>query len=206
MNQVAAALLDRRMTRVFLDDPVAHADVSDVLACGLRAPNAGFSQGWDFVVLSTPAQRARYWQACLGENPGRPDAWLRGVSRAPVLIVCCSDPQAYLDRYAEPDKPWQDRDPGHWPIPYWDTDTAMAAYGMLLRAHELRLRALFFGVPAPAHATVREALSVPAGRRLVGVVALGRPDPAPRPGRVRRPRRPTAEVVHDGTFGVPRPD
>ena len=35
---------------------------------------------------------------------------MRGVSAAPVLIVCCSNPQAYLDRYAEPDKGWTDRD------------------------------------------------------------------------------------------------
>lgn len=204
MSQVARALLERRMTRAFLDEPVAASAVTDVLTCGLRAPNAGFSQGWDFVVLSAPGSRAAYWRACLGDDPGPADAWLRGVSRAPVLIVCCSHPQAYLDRYAEPDKPWQDRDLSHWPIPYWDTDTAMAAYGMLLRAHDLGLGGLFFGVPPAAHGRVKETLAIPADRRLVGVIALGRPDPSRRRISSSRSRRPFGEVVHEGRFGVPR--
>ncbi|HEY3533981.1 MAG TPA: nitroreductase family protein, partial [Pedococcus sp.] len=117
----------RRMVRRFDPDrPVPRADVEQALYAALRAPSAGFSQGWDFVVLAEPADRDRFWAACVRELGGTvsqargrkqvgPDAWLRGVSAAPVLVLCLSDPQTYFERYAEPDKGWTDRDPARWP-------------------------------------------------------------------------------------------
>jgi hypothetical protein len=60
---------------------------------------------------------------------------------APALVLCLSDPERYLDRYAEPDKGWTDRDPGRWPVPYWDVDTGMAALLMLLGAVDAGLAA-----------------------------------------------------------------
>ncbi len=180
--------------------PVAPGVVDSLLALAVRAPSAGFSQGWDFVVLQAPADRDRFWAAAT--EPDRRDAWLRGVSAAPVLVVCLSDPGAYLERYAEPDKGWTDRSLERWPVPYWDTDVAMAAMLILLGAEDARLGGLFFGVPAGRHEAVRAALDVPDGRRIVGVVALGH-EAARSGGSARsRPRRPLADVVHHGRFGV----
>lgn len=45
-----------------------------------------------------------------------------------VPFACKND---YLDRYAEPDKGWTDRDESRWPVPYWYIDTGMAALNML---------------------------------------------------------------------------
>jgi len=203
----------RRMVRRFDPDrPVPRADVEQALYAALRAPSAGFSQGWDFVVLAEPADRDRFWAACVRELGGTvsqargrkqvgPDAWLRGVSAAPVLVLCLSDPQTYLERYAEPDKGWTDRDPARWPVPYWDVDTGMAALMMLLSAVDQGLGALFFGVPVPAHDAVRRAHGIPEDRRLVGVVAIGH-ELARVEGSARtRPRRESREVVHWGNFG-----
>ena len=177
----------------------------------MRAPSAGFSQGWDFVALLDPADREAFWSATDDGTP--PDAWRRGVSAAPALVLCLSDPGAYLDRYAEPDKGWTDRSTDHWPVPYWDTDVAMAAMVMLLGAQDAGLGALFFGVPVERHDAVREAHGIPAGRRLVGVVALGHearagvglgahpPAPAARRGA---PRRAVRSVVRDAASGFVR--
>ncbi|MGG5258881.1 nitroreductase family protein [Phycicoccus avicenniae] len=191
----------RRMVRRFDPAvPVPEEVVRELVALAVRAPSAGFSQGWDFVALLDPADRARFWGAASGD--GRGDAWLRGVSAAPALLVCLSDPGAYLDRYAEPDKGWTDRSPDRWPVPYWDTDTAMAAMLVLLGAEDRGLGALFFGVPAPRHDAVRAALGIPDGRRLVGVVALGaEAERVSGSSRTRR-RRPVEEVLHLGRFGV----
>jgi nitroreductase len=182
--------------------PVPPEALDRVLYAALRAPSAGFSQGWDFVVLRSPAEREAFWTATSDREP---DAWLRGVSAAPVLVLCLSDPDAYLDRYALPDKGWTDRDPARWPVPYWDVDTGMAAMNMLLAAVDEGLGALFFGVPPEAHGRVREAHGIPANRRLVGVVALGHE--AERVGGSARSRRRRAEreVVHWGGFGRPDP-
>jgi nitroreductase len=191
----------RRMVRRFdPDHPVPDRALGRILYAAQRAPSAGFSQGWDFLVLTEPADRERFWVATR-EGDGEPDAWLAGVSAAPVLVLCLSDPDAYLDRYAEPDKGWTDRDPARWPVPYWDVDTGMAAMLMLLAAVDEGLGALFFGVPAPRHEQVRRAHGIPGNRRLVGVVALGhelvRADGSSR----TRPRRDAGDVVHWGHFG-----
>lgn len=191
----------RRMVRRFDPGrPVPEEVLGRVLDHALRAPSAGFSQGWDFVVLTEPADLAAYWSATT--DPDRPpDAWLRGVRTAPCLVLCCSDRNAYLDRYAEPDKGWTDRDEARWPVPYWDVDTGMAALLMLLTAVDEGLGGLFFGVPAEEAPAVRERFGIPADRSLVGVVALGYALPDRRSPSLKRGRRGPDQVVHRGRFG-----
>lgn len=195
----------RRMVRSFDPDrPVGRAVVDRLLEHAVRAPSAGFSQGWDFVVLSAARDRDLFWSRTT--QPGaEPDRWLRGVSSAPVLVLCCSDPHAYLSRYAEPDKGWTDHDPARWPVPYWDVDNGMAAMLMLLTAVDEGLGALYFGVPPQHQEAVKDTFGIPGGRRIVGVVALGHPAPTPgaRGSARTRRRRPVAEVAHDGRFGRP---
>jgi nitroreductase len=195
------AVLRRRMARRFVPDvPVASEVVRDLVGLALRAPSAGFTQGWDFLALLAPEDRAAFWAAT--DDGGPPDAWRRGVSAAPALVLCLSDPTAYLDRYAEPDKGWDDRSLHRWPIPYWDTDTAMAAMVLLLAAEDAGLAALFFGVPGDRHTAVRDALGIPADRRIVGVVALGTEAERVSGSARSRHRRGVDEVLHEGRFGA----
>ncbi|GAB6897309.1 nitroreductase family protein [Kineosporia succinea] len=200
------AVRRRRMVRTYDSSrPVPRETLHRLLDLAVRAPSAGFSQGWDFVVLSTAGQTGRFWEATA--DPDRePDRWLRGMSTAPALILCLSDRDAYLDRYAEPDKGWTDRDEARWPVPYWDVDTGMASMIILLAAVDAGLAGCFFGVPPQRRTQVLEAFGIPAGRRIVGVISLGHP---PEPGTdrkspsLKRGRRPVEEVAHEGTFGQP---
>ena len=191
----------RRMVRRFdASRPVPPDTLKHAVYAAQRAPSAGFSQGWDFVVLADQESRDLFWEA--SAEPGRPaDAWLRGVQAAPTLVLCLSDPDSYLDRYAEPDKGWTDRDPGRWPVPYWDIDTGMAALLILLTAVDEGLGGLFFGVPMTRHAAVRQAHGIPENRRLVGVVALGYERERTLSPSLRRGRRAEHDVVHWGRFG-----
>jgi nitroreductase len=110
-----------------------------------------------------------------------------------------TDPQRYLDRYAEPDKAATGLgdDAAAWRMPYWLVDGGMAVHTLLLAAVDAGLGALLFGLFAQEEA-VRAALGVPEGREVVGVVALGHPLPSG-PGRsAERPRRPEDEVIHRG--------
>jgi nitroreductase len=183
------------------DRAVPDETVHRLLDLATRAPSAGHSQGWDFLVLREGAL-ARFWGATTDAD--RPaDAWLRGMRSAPVVVLCLSDPERYLTRYAEPDKGWADRDRDRWPVPYWDVDTGMAAMVMLLAAVDEGLGACFFGVPADRHDAVRRAFDVPVDRRIVGAVSIGHPAPDRRSPSLRRGRRPLAEVAHDGRFGTP---
>jgi len=185
------------------DGAVAPEVVRDLVALAVRAPSAGFSQGWAFLVLDTPSDVHRWWEVTTDpDDLAAPDDWLTGMMRAPVIVVPCSSRTAYLSRYAQPDKGWTDRSTDHWPVPYWDTDVAMAAMVMLLGAEDAGLGALFFGVPVERHDAVREAFGIPQGRRLVGVVALGHEAERVGGSPSTRRRRPLAEVLHVGRFGV----
>lgn len=195
----------RRMVRAYDPDrPVPTEVVTRALEHAIRAPSAGFSQGWDFVVLTTEEERSRFWAASTGEAAQeRMDSWLRGVSSAPCLILCLSDKDTYLDRYAEPDKGLSDRSEEHWPVPYWDVDTGMAALLILLTAVDEGLGGLFFGVPPERRRATLEAVEAPTDRSIVGVVALGYAASDRKSPSLRRGRRPVSEVAHRGRFGQP---
>lgn len=209
----AAVVRARRMTRDFLADPLDPALVDGLIDLARRAPSAGNAQGWDFVVLEGPEQTGRYWAASLPDPAGFP--W-PGLLRAPVLVVPCADPDAYVRRYAEDDKRGRRAAPDDerrslgdaasaWSVPYWLLDTAMATQNLLLAATDAGLGACYFGMFGK-EAAVRAALGIPEDRQPIGTVALGRPGPdagtAAR-ASARRPRRPLTDVVHRGGF---RPD
>jgi nitroreductase len=157
-------------------------------------PSAGFTQGVSLVVLTGAEQRAAYWDAA---TTGTDTRWLTGMRSAPVLILVWTNQDAYLDRYAEPDKGWTDRDPAHWSAPYWFVDAGMAALAMLLTATDAGLGACFFGVPAGRIGAVREAFGVPVEQLSVGVVSLGYSASGGVPGSPsRRPRRGPDELIH----------
>lgn len=178
--------------------------LEQVLGNAVRAPSAGFSQGWDFVVLTDPADRAAFWEAT-ADPDSEPDSWLRGIQHAPCLILCCSHKGAYLTRYAESDKGWTDQDEARWPVPYWDIDTGMAALLMLLTAVDEGLGGLFFGVPPVAHPAVHSAFGIPDDRNLVGVVSVGYRAPDRKSPSLKRGRREVPQVAHAGRFGTPFP-
>lgn len=195
-------VVDRRaMVRSYDPDrPVPTAVRDRLLANALHAPSAGFSQGWAFLVLEDPADRERFWSAT-AEAGWAADSWLAGMSRAPLLIVPLSHKDAYLDRYAEPDKGWTDRDEARWPVPYWDIDTGFAALLMLLTAVDAGLGACFFGIPPQRTDAFRSAFRVPAGYTPIGAVSVGyRADGGASGSPARKARRPVEEVVHTGRW------
>ncbi|MHB1288909.1 nitroreductase family protein [Georgenia sp.] len=192
----------RRMVRRYSDDPVAQASVDRLLRNAVRAPSAGFSQGWAFLVLDQPDDVDRFWTATT--PPARaatPDAWLRGMRTAPVVIVPLSSRAAYLERYAEPDKGWTDRDESRWPVPYWHVDAGMAALLILQTAVDERLGACFFGIPGQRTAALREAFGIPAEFAPVGAITVGHPSEVGTGGSAAtRARQPAADLVHRGRW------
>ena len=191
----------RKMVRNYTTDSVDPAIVELALRNAVRAPNAGFSQGWAFLVLDTPEDVRRFWEAT-SDDVDHPDLWLAGMMRAPVVIIPCSSKAAYLRRYAEDDKGWTDQDERRWPKPFWDMDTAMAALLILQTATDHGLGSCFIGVPPDRDLAVRTAFGIPDDHDPVGVVTLGHPaDTAGAAGSpTRRRRRPTADLVHRGRW------
>ena len=189
----------RRMVRAYNPSrPVPHDVVDELLELATHAPSAGFSQGWRFLVLRGEAQRDAFWTST--DPGGVPDPWLAGMRTAPVLIVVFADKQTYLDRYAEPDKGWTDRDESRWPVPYWHIDTGMASLLILLGAVNGGLAACFFGIPREHWAALGKAFAVPERLIPIGGISLGYRARDRRSPSLRRGRRPLSEVVAYGSF------
>jgi nitroreductase len=198
--EFADVVRSRRMVRDYDPDRAVPADVVDrLLDHAVRAPSAGFTQGWAFLVLESPADRDLFWTST-APAPGADSSWLTGMRRAPLIVVPMSNRSAYLDRYAEPDKGWTDRDEARWPVPYWDVDTGFAALLMLLTAVDEGLGACFFGIPAPRVATFRDAYGVPPEFTPIGALTVGYRAPDRRSPSLRRGRRGPDEVVHRGRW------
>jgi nitroreductase len=203
--EFAEVVRRRRMVRDYDSDrPVPQEVRERLLEHAIRAPSAGFSQGWAFLVLESPHERERFWAATT--DGGAPDRWLTRMRRAPLLIVPLSHKAAYLDRYAEPDKGWSDRDERRWPVPYWDIDTGMAALLMLLTAVDEGLAACFFGIPPAGLGPFRKAFGIPEEYRPIGCISVGYEGKDDRRSpSLRRGRRKVTEVVHRGHWGVTEP-
>jgi nitroreductase len=181
------------MVRAFENRPLAPGVVDRLLGNAVRAPSAGFSQGWAFLALEGAEQTRPFWAAIAHGTTHH-----ENVYNAPLIVVCLSHKDAYLDRYAQPDKGWTDRDEARWPAPYWDIDTGFAALLMLLTAVDAGLAGLFFGIVPERIDAFRSAFGVPPAYKPIGAVAVGYPAPDRPSASLKRGRRPLEDVVHRG--------
>jgi nitroreductase len=198
----------RRMVRSYDPDrPLPPALVEKIVKHGLRAPSAGFSQGWGFLVLTEPADRELYWSSTTSgpvEAVWKGD-WLTRMRTAPLIVVCFANKSVYLDRYAQDDKGWSDRDEARWPVPYWDIDTGFAALLMHLTAVNEDLGSCFIGVPVPAVDSLKKAFGVPAEFSPIGTLTIGYRAADKRSPSLKRGHRPVDDVVHHGRWAAGGP-
>jgi nitroreductase len=197
--EFAEVMRKRRMIRSYEDRALPEEVVERIVRNALRAPSAGFSQGWAFLVLTDPEDRARFWTVAGAPTTGVGS----GMVRAPLVVVALSHKVAYLDRYAADDKGWSDRSEAHWPAPYWDIDASFAALLMHLTAIDLGLGTCFAGITVARIPAFKEEFGIPAAyhpgrvchRRLsrrgyrLAVAASG-----PAAARGRRPPRPLGRI------------
>lgn len=189
----------RRMVRNYTQEPIAPATVDRLLENALHAPSAGFTQGWAFLRLDTRDHVARFWLAATPPGQGS-DSWSAGMRKAPVIVVPMASKQAYLDRYAESDKGWTDRDESRWPAPYWDIDVGMASLLVLLTATDEGLGACFFGIPPDRIAEFKKEFGVPDDFNPIGAITIGYSAPDRRSPSLKRGRRRLDQVVHHGRW------
>jgi nitroreductase len=181
----------RRMVRTFTSKPVTQPALDRILGNAVRGPSAGFSQGQSFLVLTGPELPA-FW-AVAG------DAVFDTARTAPLVIIPMSCKRVYLDRYAQPDKGWTDRDEARWPVPFWHIDTGMAALLILQTVVDEGLGAVYFGIVPEKVAPFRAAFGVPDDHEPIGAIAIGY-DAEPAPRDLRSKRRPLDELVHYGRW------
>lgn len=189
----------RRMVRHYTDQPLAPEVIERVLASALRAPSAGFSQGWAFLALTDKPDRARFWPFVPTRVEQTPT-----MQDAPLVVVPLAHKATYLARYAEADKGWTDRAEARWPAPYWFIDTGMAALLMLLTAVDEGLGACFFGIQPQFIEPFRAEFGVPEEYHPIGGITVGyrAADLQPQGSGVAARRRDPQDVIHRGRWGA----
>lgn len=205
------------MCRDFAPGPLPDGLVDRLLDRARRAPSAGNTQGWSFLVLEGEEATGRFW--AVDTDP----AWRAapdhpGLLNSAAIVVPFCRRAAYDERYGRPDKSGSDlagraaadpdptrSGPAGWSAPYWYIDTAFAVMLLLLGAEEEGIGALLFRLHRPPD-VVRSAFGVPGDWDPLGAVALGWPaaataDRRPSAARSDRPRpRPLDEIVHRGRW------
>lgn len=189
----------RRMVRNYKADPVPPAALDRIVDAGLRAPSAGNSQGFGFVVVTDPGTRT-----AIARLAGEDEYVSRGfdpwISKAPAHIVITVSEQIYLERYREPDKLGPDGEEMEWPIPYWWVDAGAAMMAILLAAVNEGLAAGFLGVHSLPD--LGELLHIPGHHTSIGVVTVGHPLGDRRSSSLDRGRRARNSVVHRERWGA----
>ena len=182
----------RRMVRTFTETPVPKESLERILGNAVRGPSAGFSQGQSFLLLTEPGDRERFWAiagAAVNES----------AQTSPAVIVPMSCKRVYLDRYAQPDKGWTDRDEARWPVPFWHIDTGMAALLILQTVVDEGLGAIYFGIVPEAVQPFRDAFGVPEDQEPIGAIAIGY-DAETQKRDLRSKRRSVDDVLHYGRW------
>ena len=184
------------MVRKFDQRPLEPELLDRILESARHAPSAGFSQGFDFVVLDQPELVARFWR--LTDDPAFPNPPDFAETAPTAIVLPLANKAAYLERYSRPDKiAFGLTDESRWYVKFWETDTAMAIMLILLTATDLGVGALYFGITHGEEDVTRE-LGVPEGRKLLGVIGLGHPaqDEVVDLSRFKERRRQFDDMVH----------
>jgi nitroreductase len=187
------AVLKRRMVRNFTPQPVDPGVVDRILDLARRGPSAGFTQGQDFIVISDPEIKKAIADIC-GEQNYIAAGFDPFISKAPLLIIPCTNENAYHRRYQAPDKLQEDGTEIHWPVPYWFMDVGCAVMIILLSAVDEGLAAGFAG--ALDLDPLRILLGIPEEVTPVGVIPIGhtaKDSPSP---SLKRGRRPKDQLIH----------
>jgi nitroreductase len=200
--ELREVLRRRRMVRRFEQRSIPDDVLKGVLEAARHAPSAGFSQGFDFVVLTKAEELDWFYRTT--DDPEDPESFPgRDPAVAPACIVLpYENKQAYLERYSQPDKIEFGMDRAeNWPVPFWTVDTAMAMLLILLAAVDAGLGAWYFGITR-GEEEVQRKLGVPADCKLMGVIALGYPSPddVPRGSVFTRRRRAFESMFHFGRW------
>jgi nitroreductase len=189
------------MCRNFSDRRVPPEVVDRLLDRARRAPSAGNTQGWSFLVLEGRAETSQFWEAN-ADPDWLADPSMPGMLKAGLVVLPLCSAEAYTRRYSEPDKiAFGLTTPERWPVPFWTVDVAFATMLLLLGVVEEGLGALFFGLREGADERIRASFGVPSEWSPIGAVAIGWParDRGPR-GSASRPRRSLEALVHRGRW------
>jgi nitroreductase len=165
--EVEEAIRSRRTHKVYAPEPLAREELDDLLELAAWAPNHNLTNPWRFRVVG-PGALAALKQAAGPESASKLD-------RAPTLVAASQVVDA-----ADPIQDQEDL-----------CATASAIYIVLLAAHARGLAGYWRTPEVLRDPAGREAVGIPAGERVLGLIHLGRPRQDKQPPQ----RAPSGEYV-----------
>lgn len=189
----------RKMIRSFKEKKIPKKKLDRILNNMFRGPSAGFSQGIEVIVLQDQDEKELFYDqwGTKEKRRKRYNKWPK-LEDADIILIVCSHKNAYLDRYAESDKGWTDRDEKRWPVPFWHIDAGMAALLGLLTVVDEELGAVFTG--CDTEKTQRD-FYIPLEYTPIGSILIGYPEDEDTPSpSLKRGRRKLDQVVHYGKW------
>jgi nitroreductase len=150
---VSTAIRTRRTHKAFESEPVDRATLYELFELARWAPNHRLTNPWRFRVLGTRS-RAELARAAELATPGS----AQKLDRAPTLVVASAKLRG--------DEGDQREDL---------LAAAIAAYLVLLGAHERGLAGYWRTLPLLETPAVRDALAIAPDERTIGLLHLGRP-------------------------------
>ncbi len=179
-----SVIASRKMCRSFSDTPLSVQDREALFLAGTRGPSAGYSQGTEYLVLLDRPDIEDFWEIHTEATWRERNRDHEGVRAAPMIMVPLANPDAYFNRYSQKDKASSGLSRAeNWPVPYWLTDAASSTMLILLKAVDLKLGALFFGIFRNEE-RIRDRFLIPDHLEILGALAIGH---ANEPSRPRSP-------------------
>lgn len=144
------AIMTRRSTRAFTDEPVTDADIEAILRAAMAAPSAHNGRPWRFVLVREREQLERLSVATPFAKP---------LASAQAGLVVCSE--VTIGPFAG----------------FWVIDCSAAIENALVAANAVGLGGLWIGVHpiAPFASAVRRIIGAPRTVRVHSMVAIGHP-------------------------------
>jgi len=193
---VADLIRARRSVRRFRPEPPSREALTGLIEAAIAAPSAANRQPWRFLVVTDPDVIERMAAAVDGvvlriaRRAGDPAggefrsyaAHFSDFRRAPSLVVPLWRRPPLMRRVLGDDLPEEDRAA----VEAADRDAgivsaSLAVENLLLAAPAAGLGAVLMTGPLLAMPALRRILEVPDRWRLLGIVAVGRPDEEPAP-------------------------
>lgn len=143
-------LKTRRSVKEYKDRKIDIKDLNDILDAARYAPSAGNLQNWRFIIVENEEKRKKLAEACLGQD---------FISKAPISIVVCDDPEDVVRNYGKRGKL------------YAIQDCAVVIQNIMLKANDVGIGSCWIG--AFDEDKVRAILKIPDNIRPEAIITLG---------------------------------
>lgn len=188
MNDILAALHERRSVRAYLDRPISEEDKRAVLLAACAAPTAGNQQL--YTILDITGQELKDKLAVSCDNQPF-------IAKAPMVLIFCADCRKWYDAYMEAGQ--APRAPGVGDLVLAVVDASIAAQNAVTAAESLGIGSCYIGDILEQYETHREILHLPEYVVPSAMLVFGYPTEQQK-NREKPARCDLRHIVHENTY------